>query len=117
MDKKDLQKIRHIEEYCNKINCTIQRFGGFDALKNDVDYYQSITMSLLQIGELSHNLTEDFKIKSKNEIPWVSIRAVRNMCAHEYGKVDKEEIWEISNTDIPKLKQFCKKTIDNSERI
>ncbi|MCL2019379.1 MAG: DUF86 domain-containing protein [Oscillospiraceae bacterium] len=112
MNIKDLRRIVNMKEYCDKINKTIQRFGAdFSIFNTDRDYYQSITMSLFQIGELSNNLTDDFKDASKDKIPWSSVRAVRNMFAHEYDKVSKGLVWEIIKNDIPKLQQFCEEII------
>lgn len=116
MNNRDLQRILHIKEYCCKINRAIQRFGNdVDIFKNDQDYYQSVTMSLFQIGELSNGLSEKFKEDTKNDIPWSSVRAVRNMFAHEYNKISAEMIWKSLQTDIPKLQQFCENIIANAE--
>jgi len=116
MNNKDLQRLEHMKEYIDKINKSKKRFGAvFGTFENDPDYYQSVTMSLFQIGELSNNLTDDFKETTKDEIPWQSIRAVRNLFAHEYGKIDKETIWNTLETDIPKLQRFCESIIDTEK--
>ena len=111
MNNKDLRRVIHMKEYCDKINNAILRFGGFDVFDSDVDYYQSITMSLFQIGELSNGLSNEFKDNSKNKIPWNSIRRVRNMFAHEYQRINKETIWKSLQDDIPILLQFCNQII------
>jgi uncharacterized protein with HEPN domain len=114
MADKNLQRIRFIKEYCDEIIETVERFGSdYDVFIKDKDYYKSVSMSILQIGELSNWLTEDFKNFQK-EIPWSAIRTVRNMYAHEYKKVDKETIWETLKIEIPKLQRFCKNVIEQS---
>ncbi len=35
------------------------------------------------------------------------MKAMRNMVAHGYGKMDRQIIWETATTDIPALKAFC----------
>jgi uncharacterized protein with HEPN domain len=113
---KDLNRVKHIKKYCEEINQTINRYGDtFDVFEADKDYYKSVTMSLFQIGELSVGLSDSFKSNTDNEIPWSSIRALRNMFAHEYGKLDTEIIWNTLHTDIPKLQQFCENIIAKFE--
>ncbi|MEC4679205.1 MAG: DUF86 domain-containing protein [Nitrospirota bacterium] len=46
------------------------------------------------------------KIKAcQPEINWREIAAFRNVLVHDYLGIDLEAIWEISERDIPKLKQ------------
>lgn len=35
------------------------------------------------------------------------IKALRNVVAHSYGKIDAESLWETITIDIPKLKDYC----------
>jgi uncharacterized protein with HEPN domain len=117
MSKGDLARIQRIKEYCEKINRSIKRFGEkFSAFESDEDYFQSVTMSIFQIGELSNGLTQAFKDDTENEIPWSDIRGIRNLFAHEYEKVDEEVVWEAINVNIPQLQQFCTNVIDKAEK-
>ena len=54
----------------------------------DRDYRNSVCMSLLQIGELTGHLTEDFREGTKDSIYWPAIKGMRNLFAHNYGAVD-----------------------------
>nr|WP_309446466.1 HepT-like ribonuclease domain-containing protein [Desulfosporosinus nitroreducens] len=40
-------------------------------------------------------------------MPWTQIKALRNVVAHNYGKIDDESLWETITSDIPKLKDYC----------
>lgn len=42
-------------------------------------------------------------------MPWNQIKALRNVVAHNYGKIDKEILWETILNDIPKLWDYCSK--------
>ena len=111
MNDKDVQILKHIIEYCENIEKSILRYGAsLEVFENDIDYFQSISMSILQIGELSINLTEEFK-SLHNHIPWNGIRGMRNIFAHKYGKIKKDVVWNIVNDDIPILSSFCKNMI------
>lgn len=108
----DLQRIEHMKRYCDDVAKTIQRFGSnYDIFLNDTDYLNSISMSIMQIGELSIGLTDEFKRKTSEQIQWGLIRGIRNMYAHTYAKMDKLSIWETAINDIPGLLHFCEKVI------
>jgi uncharacterized protein with HEPN domain len=64
----------------------------------------------LQIGELTTYLSDDFK-QTYTGIPWKQIKALRNIVAHSYGKIDDESLWETITGDIPKLKDYCSEII------
>lgn len=40
------------------------------------------------------------------------MKAVRNMVAHGYGKMDRRIIWETVTTDVPALKAFCEEQLN-----
>lgn len=57
-------------------------------------------MCILQIGELARRLTSEF-IVSNSEIPWRSIKAMRNIVVHAYGSISIPDVWETIENDIP----------------
>ena len=59
MDNSDIQRVRHIKSYCDDIAKTVSRCGNsYETFSQDTDFFNSISMSLMQIGELSGNLSE-----------------------------------------------------------
>lgn len=107
-DERDRTIIAHILEYCEQIDECFSRFGNsHEAFLSDVIFRNAVSMAELQIGELSGRLTENFKEKTKEEIPWKEIRGMRNIFAHNYLGMDVEIIWEAATNDIPVLKKFC----------
>lgn len=108
MKDSDINRIKRIKIYCEDIAETTQRFGkGFESFSNDKDYQNSISMSIMQIGELSNGLSDEFREKTRDKIQWGPIKAMRNMFAHGYGSMDIEVIWETAINDIPVLLNFC----------
>lgn len=104
----DLQRIKHIRDYCIAIRDTIKRYGNsFEVYAGDADYQRSISFSILQIGELSANLSAEFKQETAYRVQWGPMKAMRNLVAHNYGKMDQSIIWETATVDIPALLQFC----------
>lgn len=69
-------------------------------------------MSLLQIGELTGHLPEDFREATKATIYWPAIKGMRNLFAHNYGALDIDLVWETAVGDIPMLLEFCNKTVE-----
>lgn len=70
----------------------------------------AISMCLLQIGELTGKLTDEFKTEY-DEMPWRDIVSIRNRAAHAYGSIDTEILWKIAESDILKLKKYCEKLL------
>ena len=96
--------IQKIIDYCNKIETFIKRFGSeFDSYCKDEAFQLSCSACIIQIGELTTRLSEEFKAQH-SEIQWHAIKGLRNIHAHEYENVDLEGMWDSLITDIPELK-------------
>ena len=110
MKDSDLLRLRHITKYCDDIAKSISRYGAsFEIFSEDTDYLNSVSMSIMQIGELSIGLSEEFRSLTREQMAWGFIRGMRNMFAHGYYKMDKSIIWEVATKDIPILLEFCNK--------
>ena len=112
MKNVDLQRIKHIKKYCIDITNAISRFGeDKEMFLTDIDYRNSISMSLMQIGELCIGLSDEFKESTKTQMQWELIRGMRNMFAHTYAKMEKSVIWDTAIKDIPMVLEFCNKIL------
>jgi uncharacterized protein with HEPN domain len=69
-------------------------------------------MSIMQIGEISSGLSEEFKEQTRSQVPWGLVKSMRNMFAHDYASMDKATVWETATEDIPTLLHFCERTIE-----
>jgi len=106
-DNRNVDVLHRIISYCNEIDKTIQRFGeDYNLFVQDSVYKNATALCVLQIAELTTHLTNDFK-QTYTGIPWVEIKALRNVVVHIYGKIDDESLWETIMSDIPKLKEYC----------
>lgn len=82
--ERDMTIIAKILEYCTQIAGTHKRFNdSYEQFETDFIYRNAICLCLLQIGELSGKLSNEFK-EDNDEIPWRAIRGMRNMVAHRY---------------------------------
>jgi len=109
MIDRDYQIIFHIMTYCVDIARSIERFGtDYNTFMSDKDYFNSVSMCLMQIGELSGRLSDEFKDSTQNQIPWGLVRNMRHRFAHAYDSMEINTIWETATEDIPHLHSFCK---------
>ena len=69
-------------------------------------YQNAVAMCILQLGELTKQLTPEFTAAHR-QIPWSLIAKTRDNYAHHYGVVDFELVWETAVEDIPGLAAFC----------
>ncbi|MDR3196930.1 MAG: DUF86 domain-containing protein [Planctomycetaceae bacterium] len=112
-EQRNISILKKIIQYCSEIEQTKERFNlSLEVLQNDFVCKNSIAMCLLQIGELTTRLTDDFKIQY-NSIEWKSIKQMRNITAHDYGNFDLKIVWETIIEDIPKLRAQCQEIIQN----
>ena len=110
--------LRHMLKYCNRIEAYIERFGNDLAVfKDDMAYRDSVGMNILQIGELAGHLSDDYRAATSDKMPWRSIRAMRNLFAHDYGQMNVEIMWSTAIESIPQLKTFCEEQIKNAELL
>ena len=108
MVKKDRLVLQHIKNYCVEIASFINRFGrDFETFVSDRAYFNAVSMCILQIGEISGSLSEEYRAETSYKIPWSNIRGMRNIVAHDYGSLDEELVWETATKDIPVLSDFC----------
>lgn len=112
MKKKNIDILEYIQTYCEDVEASVKRFGNDKAVfDSDRDYRNSVCMSLLQIGELTGHLSDDFREETKQTIYWPAVKGMRNLFAHNYGAVDIDRVWETVVSDLPLLHRFCEQTI------
>ena len=112
MQLRDKQRLSHIVDYCRDISTALERFGKDEQIfAKDKDYHDVIAFRILQIGELAGNLSEELRSETNGEINWQQIKAMRNIVAHHYGKIELEIVWDVAVHDIPVLKEYCEKLL------
>ena len=72
----------------------------------DLDQDRGFLRSLERVLELIGGAARRISQATREEhpaIPWKDIIGMRNIIAHEYGKVDLDEIWKATQQDVPRL--------------
>ena len=104
--------IQKMVGYCDSIESIITKFGNtFEAFDSDFSFQMACSACIIQIGELTTRLTEDFKTQH-SEIAWNAIKAMRNIHAHDYESVRFDVMWKTLTEDIPALKKSLQKILE-----
>lgn len=61
---------------------------------------RAISMTLINIGELVKNLTPELK-EAHTDIPWRAISGMRDITAHKYQTLRKEDVYSTCVDDLP----------------
>ena len=111
---RDSSALQHMLNYCLEIERTLgeisserNRFNASSTHRN------ALALCVLQIGELVGVLSDDFKAEY-TEMPWKDMKQMRNIVAHKYGTFDFDILWEVVSEDIPELKKFCEKHLNQA---
>ncbi|TNE81475.1 MAG: DUF86 domain-containing protein [Bacteroidetes bacterium] len=74
----------------------------FERFSSDQKTLDAVVRNFEIIGEASTRITAEFQA-TKTQIPWKQLRGYRNRLIHEYFGVDYLIIWEIIESELPKL--------------
>ena len=111
MRDRDIVVLKRIIQYSDEIEGTIASLElTFNKFIDDYIAKNAIAMCILQIGEITGKLTDEFKLKYNN-MPWRDIISVRNKVAHAYESFDLEILWGLATNQIPELKAYCEKIL------
>lgn len=101
MNNRDSQIIQKI---LSEIEVIGELVYGVDKEKfiEDERTKRAVCMTLINIGELVKNLTEEFKA-AYSHIPWKAIGGLRDITAHKYQTLKMEDVWVTVEKDIPDL--------------
>lgn len=81
-----------------------------DVFMQDERTARAVCMTLINIGELVKNLTDELK-REYPEIPWRAISGMRDVTAHKYQTLRKEDVYHTCEDDIPLFEQQLRELI------
>ena len=84
--------------------------GTSEAFASNRLYSKAVVMSILNIGELTKQLPQEFK-SEYDEMPWKQISGMRDIAAHGYSEMDDDIIWDVVKNSIPELVRFLEKQL------
>ena len=101
---KDVLIVTHMLGLIDKILIYSEGFLSAEHFGEDVKSYDAALMNFIALGELVNKISEDFR-NNHSRIDWRKIYAFRNIIAHDYFGTDVEEVWQIIQKHIPKLRE------------
>ncbi|WP_295172164.1 HepT-like ribonuclease domain-containing protein [Ruminococcus sp.] len=73
---------------------------------------RAVGMTVINIGELIKNMTEEFRLSHK-EVPWKAFAGLRDIAAHKYQTLRMEDIYNTATMDLPDLKEKIISILNN----
>lgn len=95
-----------IQKILSEIDIGIGMMGKekLDAFLADEKLKRAISMTVLNIGELVKNITEETR-KESPQVPWKAIAGMRDVAAHKYQTLRMEDVYYTVQKDFPVLKE------------
>jgi uncharacterized protein with HEPN domain len=107
-DNINRQVLEKILFHCRLISGYLKKHNNsYEEFLSDCEFFDAVSMREMQIGEVSKNLSDDFRNETLDKIPWYEIKGMRNLYAHHYDDMKISDIWNTAVNDIPILETFC----------
>ena len=74
----------------------------FDSFSADAKTLRAVELNLIVIGEAANQIPDNVE-EDHPQIPWSSMRAMRNRLVHVYFSVDEHLLWDTIKNDLPVL--------------
>ena len=74
---------------------------------------RAVCMTLINIGELVKGLSPELR-EAHKEIPWRAIAGMRDITAHKYQTLSKEDVFSTCSVDLPLFEKQLKALLDAS---
>ena len=107
-------RVRHIIEAARKI---LDYTGGMnrEQFLRDGKTLDAVVRNFMVIGEAARRIPQDVAL-AHPEVPWADMRAMRNVLAHDYDRVDADVVWKGVTEDLPKLIPLLTAILEEEDR-
>lgn len=95
------------------IGCDMLGTSSLDEFINDEKLKRAVSMTVINIGELIKNITDDTR-NEYPQIPWKAIAGMRDIAAHKYQTLRMEDVYNTVCIDFPILKKQLNELIGKS---
>ncbi len=100
--KDDRVYLRHIQECIRRIEEDVAE--GREQFLESHTLQDAVLRNLQTMAESTQRISDDLKA-THPDVEWHRIAAFRNVLVHDYLGIDVERVWEITQRDVPQLKQ------------
>lgn len=109
MRSKDRIIIQKMVTYIEDVEKYIEGMSAKEFLE-DKKTITACAFTVSQIGEIVKEITEE-TTSAYSQIPWSSIKGMRNRIVHDYENVDLSVLWGTIKESLPQLKEELKDII------
>lgn len=98
-----------IKKVLSEIEIGLEMLGDtdLDAFLNDEKLKRALGMTVINIGELIKNVTEETR-KEHSSIQWKAVAGMRDITAHKYQTLRMEDVYMTVKEDFVTLKEQLK---------
>ena len=107
---KDKGRLQHILDAINGIEVYRTQYTFEDVSNNKLIFY-GFTKFVEIIGEAVYMLSDEFRA-GHSDVNWRQIERMRHVLVHGYYTIDPEALWETIEHDIPELKPWVMKYLE-----
>lgn len=100
--KGDEVYLRHIADAIAKIELYVS--VGREAFLGASHWQDAVVRQLEVVGEATKRLSSALRAQHL-DVPWRRIAGLRDVLIHDYMGVDLVAVWEVTQKELPKLKQ------------
>lgn len=97
----------YIEHMKEAVRLACDYVEGMDnaAFMQDRRTQQAVIMNLIVLGEAATKIMTSFPdfVQANAQIPWQSMRGMRNRMAHGYFDINLDLVWATVQQDLPEL--------------
>lgn len=103
-----LESIAHIQKYINSLS--------FEEFSKNNMVIDAVIRNFEIIGEASAHVPDDIQ-SAYPEVPWLEAKAMRNIMAHEYFRVDLKIVWKTAKESLPALERQIREIVTKKHRF
>lgn len=107
--------VKDILEYMERAERYIETID-FEKFTEDSKTFDAVIRCIEVIGEAVKNIPSEIR-SNYPSIPWRDIAGMRDKMIHGYFTVDPEAVWLVLKQDIPRLKPYIVKLLQDLESI
>lgn len=94
----------HMIEAARQVCGYLEGMGKEDFL-DDKRTQQAVVLNIVILGEVATKLLKDYEpfLNLHPDVPWRSMKGMRNRIAHGYFDIDLDVVWATAQTALPQL--------------